>query len=202
MSPGISCSARRSSLRPNSASPRSATLYGSLSGAVLRVERVGVGCDSHQVSLRWLCLLRRRAAGRPSPRTLRGRGRPARRRPRASARRPGRPAANSASIAGRPKPSQTWPIVRRYSSYGWGRTSAITSRPPGAARARPRRARPTDRSHGAGGGRRARGRATPARAGDPRCGPRRAATLAKPARRERATSSISGEESTPTTERA
>ena len=41
----------------------------------------------------------------------------------------------------------------------------------GAARARPRRARRTDRPRGGGGGRRARGRASRTRAAAPRCGP-------------------------------
>ena len=109
---------------------------------------------------------------------------------------PVRPAwANSASIAGRPKPSQTWPMVRRYSSYGWGRTSAITSRPPG------RSTRATSASAADGSATWCRRWTTSARSSDsaverqrPRCGPRRPARCrsrpgaSAPRRASRATS--------------
>ena len=119
---------------PELGEPEVGDLVGQLARAVRR-GRTG-GCRMRQPSgfpsVGWTSSAARRAAGRPSPRTLQGRARPARRRPRASARRssPACVELRPRSPA-RPKPSQTWPMVRRYSSYGWGRTSATTSRPPG-----------------------------------------------------------------------
>ena len=132
-------------------------------------------------SLRWWWTsVGRRAAGRPSPRTLRGRARPARRRARASARR-SRPACGERRLDRRPAEAE--PDVAHGAAVLLVRVRQDVGDhepPAGAQHARDLGQRgATDRRRGAGGARRARGRATRTRAAAPRCGPRTSCDVAE-----------------------